>query len=89
MMKNYYIILLYLLLNVIRMNSESSVFEFNCPFYKVTGDYQALSDNVVKCPIWICPGQSVEASLCGNSYGDNFIRLFENNTQRAANDDYW
>lgn len=72
------------------ISNVSSVFEYDCPFYEVMGDHKAENGIAVKCRIWLCPGQTVEANMCGYSnFGDNFIRLYNGDTEQTSNDDYW
>mmetsp|Transcript_23813 Transcript_23813/g.44217 ORF Transcript_23813/g.44217 Transcript_23813/m.44217 type:complete len:545 (+) Transcript_23813:149-1783(+) len=67
----------------------NNIFEYDCPQYDVVGDHQAQNGIAVKCRIWLCPGQIVEASMCGNdAFGDNFIRLYNEVVEITSNDDY-
>lgn len=66
---------------------EEVVFSFQCPFYRVVGDDKASPSNSVTCRIWGCPGQTIDASLCEDSVGDNFLRLYTASGEVARNDD--
>ena len=63
------------------------VFSFRCPFYSVTGDRKAGVDTAVVCEIWACPGQTIDVSLCEESVGDNYMRLFAGMTELGSDDD--
>lgn len=67
-----------------------SLYEFDCPSYNVTGDTKATFGIAITCRIWVCPGQTVNATLCNTAFGDNYLRLTEKGMgQRAEDDDYW
>jgi hypothetical protein len=81
---------LFCILFFLSTDTVFSLFEFDCAPYRVTGDSQAALGIAVTCRIWVCPGQTVEATLCGHAFGDNFLRLIEEGAvQREENDDYW
>ena len=80
---------LFCILCFLKTGTVFSLFQFSCPPYRVTDDNQALTKAVL-CRIWLCPGQSVVATLCGeSSFGDNFLRLFDTVGQKTWDDDYW
>ena len=66
---------------------QDVVFSFHCPFYSVTGDQKAGLNTSVVCEIWACPGQTMDVSLCEESVGDNYIRLYSSHTQLGSSDD--
>ena len=82
-------VLLVVLLVVCTVMSVDEVIveSFTCPFYRVTGDNKAGWNTSVVCSIWACPGQTIEASLCEESVGDTFMRLYAGKTQLVHSDD--
>ena len=84
-----FVFIFFLVVCFFKTDTVFSIFEFECAPYRVTGDKQATIGIAIPCRVWVCPGQTIEATLCGNSFGDNFLRLYEGGVETASNDDYW
>lgn len=73
---------------LLSVNCEDDiVFSFLCPFYSVTGDNKAGLDSSVVCEVWACPGQTIVVSLCEESVGDNYLRLYAGLIELKSDDD--
>ena len=83
-------LLLYLLTSTLVIPGslcQEIVFSFHCPFYRVTGDSKAGSNTSAICEVWACPGQTIDVSLCEESVGDTYIRLYLDSTELGSSDD--